>query len=163
MYCLNTQYATFWSRKNILFHWVDVQTRQICNCIKGDVVFHIREDGRSEQNPSRTRLRCSPAVFHQLPWSRASYHFVVFWPTVWRVTRCCYKHVAVWQFISRAERLHHLRNHFRTCQHRISCCKCFYVLSVLPVSLHTVSLRDKWGKDCFQDKLTTAWLIFWPQ
>lgn len=55
MYCLNTQYATFWSRKNILFHWVGVQTRQICNCIKGNVVFHIREDGRSEQNPSRTR------------------------------------------------------------------------------------------------------------
>lgn len=57
MYCLNTQYATFWSRKNILFHWVGVQTRQICNCIKGDVVFHIREDGRSEQNPSRTRTQ----------------------------------------------------------------------------------------------------------
>lgn len=57
MYCLNTQYATFWSRKNTLFHWVDVQTRQICNCIKGDVVFHIREDGRSEQNPSRTRTQ----------------------------------------------------------------------------------------------------------
>lgn len=57
MYCLNTQYATFWSRKNTLFHWVDVQTRQICNCIKGDVVFHIRKDGRSEQNPSRTRTQ----------------------------------------------------------------------------------------------------------
>lgn len=57
MYCLNTQYATFWSRKNTLFHWVDVQTRQICNCIKGNVVFHIREDGRSEQNPSRTRTQ----------------------------------------------------------------------------------------------------------
>lgn len=121
-----------------------------------------RTDGQNRTRPEHV-LRCSPAVFHQLPWSHASYHFVVFWPTVWRVTRCCYKHVAVWQFISRAERLHHLRNHFRTCQHRISCCKCFYVLSVLPVSLHTVSLRDKWGKDCFQDKLTTAWLIFWPQ
>lgn len=156
MYCLNTQYATFWSRKNTLFHWADVQTRQICNCIKGDVVFHIREDGRSEQNPSRTRTQINshdPTLLIIL----------LCFDRMWRVTRCCYKHVAVWQFISRAERLHHLQNHFRTCQHRISCCKCFYILSFLPVSLHTVSLRDKWGKDCFQDKLTTAWLIFWPQ